>query len=95
MQFLQSLQCGIQKSLSIIKVLEKYIASKWSCYLCVNYNTESPASGAPAQAIYQQKQSLLKQQPKFSSCTLGEKNAIPCKAESRLLSCFYEDFTDT
>jgi hypothetical protein len=25
MQFLQSLQCGIQKSLSIIKVLEKYI----------------------------------------------------------------------
>lgn len=26
------------KSLSIIKVLGKYITRKWSCYLCVNYN---------------------------------------------------------
>lgn len=77
------------KSLSIIKVLGKYITRKWSCYLCVNYNKPGCCADnlqrqkhQPRQ--YQEKQNLfLKKYPKFSlapfekkACFLGKLNLI-------------------
>ena len=87
------------KSLSIIKVLGKYITRKWSCYLCVNYNKPDCCTDNLQRQKHRsgniRKNKIFLKNILNSVSPFEEKNVVHCAAKTHLFSCSYKDFTDT